>query len=64
VVSFRNSDFANPAGLIEFLTAQDSTAKLRPDHKLVYRRSWDDPPARFEGVQYLIKELARIAAAE
>jgi len=64
VVSFRNTDFANPAGLIEFLTDQDGTAKLRPDHKLVYRRDWDDPPARFDGVQYLIKELARIAAAQ
>jgi transcription-repair coupling factor (superfamily II helicase) len=63
VVAFRNSHFANPAGLVEFLTAQKGTAKLRPDHKLVFMRRWDTPADRFEGVQYVATELARIAAA-
>ncbi len=63
VVSFRNSDFANPAGLVQFLTTQKGTAKLRPDHKLVFMRRWDAPADRFEGVQYLIRELLQIANA-
>jgi len=63
VVSFRNSDFANPAGLVQFLTTQQGTAKLRPDHKLVFMRRWDGPNDRFEGVQYLIRELQKIAEA-
>jgi len=62
VVAFRNSNFANPAGLVDFLTSQKGTAKLRPDHKLVFMRRWDTPADRFEGVQYVANELARIAA--
>ena len=63
VVAFRNSDFANPGGLVQFLTAQKGTAKLRPDHKLVFMRRWDRPQDRFEGVRYLIGELVKIANA-
>ncbi len=63
VVSFHNDDFANPAGLVAFLNQQQGTSKLRPDHKLVYRRSWDDADGRFEGVRTLVKKLAEIAAA-
>lgn len=63
VIAFRKSNFSNPAGLVEFLTQQKGTAKLRPDHKLVFMRRWDSPPERFEGVRYLIGELAKIAAA-
>jgi len=62
VVAFRNNDFANPGGLVEFLTAQKGTAKLRPDHKMVFMRRWDTPKERFDGVQYVAGELARIAA--
>jgi hypothetical protein len=36
--------------------------KLRPDHKLVYRRSWETAPDRLAGVRRLTTDLARIAA--
>ncbi len=62
VISFHNDDFANPAGLVRFITAQTGTAKLRPDHKLVFMRGWDDPAARLAGVRHLLKELAEVAA--
>ena len=62
VVSFRKAQFANPAGLVDFITAQGGTVKLRPDHRLVYGRAWDDPDARLAGVQHLLGELATIAA--
>ncbi|NQU61736.1 MAG: transcription-repair coupling factor [Rhodospirillales bacterium] len=62
VVSFRNQDYANPAGLVEWITNQQDTAKLRPDHKLVFMRAWETPSERLEGVRYLLGELARIAA--
>ena len=62
VVSFRNAQFANPAGLVDFITGQADTVKLRPDHRLVYGRAWDDPDARLAGVQHLLGELAAIAA--
>ena len=64
VVGFRHDSFANPAGLVHFLTKQVGTAKLRPDHKLVYIRSWEDPATRLKGVSWLMKELAAIAAAQ
>jgi hypothetical protein len=35
--------------------------KLRLDHKLVFMRDWEAPGDRFEGVRYLLGELARIA---
>ena len=62
-VSFRNDDFANPAGLVQFFSENAGTAKLRPDHRLVYMRQWDTPEERMDGVRYLLGELQRIAAA-
>ena len=63
VVSFRNNEFSNPAGLVEYITSQVGTAKLRPDHKLVFMRAWDDADDRLAGVNHLMGELVRIAAA-
>ena len=62
-VAFRNDHFANPDGLVAFITEQVGTAKLRPDHTLVYRRTWDEPADRLTGVRRLVRDLAAIAAA-
>ena len=62
VITFRNNEFNNLEGLVEFITSQVGTSKLRPDHKLVFMRSWKDSAERLGGVQYLMKELADIAA--
>jgi len=62
VVTFRKNQFDNPAGLVEFITSQVNTAKLRPDHKLVFMRRWSSAEERLGGVQYLLRELAEIAA--
>lgn len=64
IISFRNSKFANPAGLIEFLTKQGSVTKIRPDHKLVYVRKWSKIENRLLGSLNLSKALAKIAEAE
>jgi transcription-repair coupling factor (superfamily II helicase) len=63
VISFRNNAFANPAGLVAFITKNVGTAKLRPDHKLVYRRAWDNEGERLAGIRRLTAELSRIATA-
>ena len=63
VIGFHAERFANPAGLVEFITSQVGTAKLRPDHKLVYRRDWDGPGERLAGVRHLMKALVDIAHA-
>lgn len=62
VVSFRDNFFANPAGLVTFISHQAGTAKLRPDHKLVYRRNWELPSERLGGVRKLMADLAGVAA--
>src|SRR3546814_20948081 len=49
VVTFRNNSFANPAGLIDFITRQAGTAKLRPDHRLLFQPAWDDARQRLTG---------------
>ena len=49
VIKFRNNEFASPDGLVRFLMDQAGTAKLRPDHCLVYMRRWDQVSARVTG---------------
>ena len=63
VIGFRQERFANPGGLVDFITSQAGTAKLRPDHKLVYRRDWNESAERLAGARHLIKTLAEIACA-
>jgi len=61
VVAFRG-DFANPAGLIDYIGKQAGAVRLRPDHKLVIARSWEKEPARIAGAERLLRDLAAIAA--
>ena len=62
VLSFYKDSFAHPERLVEFIGKQAGTVKLRPDHKLVYRRQWDSPDVRVKGINHLMKQLADIAA--
>src|SRR5438067_6185447 len=41
VVSFRNDEFANPAGLVQFVANNGVAWKLRPDHKVVVKGEWE-----------------------
>ena len=61
VLSFRNNAFPNPSGLIEFINDERGDAKVRPDHKLVLKRIWEDPETRLKGVQKLMRRLVEIA---
>jgi transcription-repair coupling factor (superfamily II helicase) len=62
VVVFRKNQFANPEGLVAFMTRSKGSVRLQPDHKLVYRADWTTPQARLQGVRWLVRELAEIAA--
>jgi transcription-repair coupling factor (superfamily II helicase) len=64
VISFRHNKFANPAGLVAFISDQVGTAKLRPDHKLVFMRGWESPKERLQGVRLLMRDIAKVAEAE
>lgn len=63
VASFHQESFPNPAGLVEYLTQQMGTAKLRPDNKLVVTRAWEDRGVRAKGVKRLLAALAGLAEA-
>lgn len=62
VISFHNDQFSNVDKLVAFITSNVGTAKLRPDQKLVYMRTWDDATARLKGVTRLMSDLSKIAA--
>jgi transcription-repair coupling factor (superfamily II helicase) len=61
VLSFRNNSFANPAALVAFIGRQTGTVKLRPDHRLVVQRPWDDPREQLLGLERLLAELGEVA---
>ena len=62
VLSFHNNSFARPDKLVMFIGSQVGTMKLRPDHKLVYTRTWDDTATRVKGVNRLMQDLAKLVA--
>ena len=62
-IGFRDNRFANPGGLVDYISRQAGTAKLRPDHRLVLLRDWNEPRERLTGVNKLLQKLAEIAAA-
>ncbi len=61
VIAFRNNDFPNPGGLVQFIGRNAATVKLRPDHKLVVRRDWSDDARRLQGLHRLMSDLAKVA---
>ncbi len=62
VVKFRNDQFANPAGLVAFISQSPLDVKLRPDQKLVFQQHWPDEKARLKGCRRVVELLADIAA--
>jgi len=62
VLSFHKNTYARPDKLVAFIANQGGLMKLRPDHKLVYTRVWDDEALRVTGVKRLLKALADMAA--
>jgi transcription-repair coupling factor (superfamily II helicase) len=62
-IAFRHDTFSNPVGLVEYIGRHAKTAKVKPDQKLVILRDWPEAKERLKGVQQLLKELAKIAAA-
>jgi transcription-repair coupling factor (superfamily II helicase) len=62
VLAFRQNQFANPRGLVDFINRQSGMVKLRPDHRLVVMTAWERPEERIQGVQRVIQQLAQLAA--
>ncbi|HXZ68125.1 MAG TPA: transcription-repair coupling factor, partial [Alphaproteobacteria bacterium] len=60
-IAFRNDEFAHPAGLVEMITREAGTMKVRPDKKLVVMRDWPDADDRLKGTKKLLTRLSEIA---
>ena len=63
VVAFHNDNFANPSALVGFIQSQAGKVQVRPDQKLVYRRTWERPVERTRGARQLLTKLADLATA-
>jgi transcription-repair coupling factor (superfamily II helicase) len=59
VLSFRGNRFADPGGLVAWVTAQKGAVKLRPDHKLALLREMD-LPQRVKAGRDLLTALAKL----
>jgi transcription-repair coupling factor (superfamily II helicase) len=62
-VAFHLDKFANPAGLVQFLSDQQGAAKIR-DNRIVIRRDWADARARLAGAFGVARDLAALARPE
>jgi transcription-repair coupling factor (superfamily II helicase) len=60
VATFRRNNFSNPAGLVNWVTAQKGLVKLRPDHKLAMVREMD-LPTRVRAAKDMLASLAKVA---
>ena len=61
VLSFRDNVFANPEGLIAFISKQGAAARVRPDQKVVFFYDWEKPNQRLHGTTAVLRNLVRIA---
>lgn len=61
-IQFHNDQFNNPAGLVEFIHAQNGLAKVR-DNKIVVHRDWKKSSDRIKGAFAIAQDLARQAKA-
>ena len=61
IIAFRDNAFADPQGLVRYVTEQGSTAKVRPDMKIVFIRDFTSPKARLDGTRTILRTLAAIA---
>jgi transcription-repair coupling factor (superfamily II helicase) len=62
VVSFRNDDFRNPLGLVQFVAKNQIAWRVRPDNKVVVKGEWETPEQRLAAAEKVLSELARLAA--
>jgi transcription-repair coupling factor (superfamily II helicase) len=61
IIGFRNNSFANPTGLVRFISRQGSEAKVRPDMKVVFIGDYERAKDRLSGARAILRELVGIA---
>ena len=63
-VTFYDNQFANPAGLVDYVSRQVGRLRFKPDHSLFMRADWPDAQKRLHGAHTLIQQIAAIAAQD
>jgi transcription-repair coupling factor (superfamily II helicase) len=61
VISLRNNEFPDPAGLVRLVADPSMAVRLKPDQKLVFVRDWPTPEARLKGTAAILSRMARLA---
>jgi transcription-repair coupling factor (superfamily II helicase) len=61
IVSFRDNHFADPAGLVRYVSEQGANAKVRPDMRIVFVREFDTMKQRLAGTRRILRALVGIA---
>lgn len=61
VVAFRDNAFANPNGLVRYVTERGSFAKVRPDMRVVFIGDFEKTEKRLRETRRLLGDLVRIA---
>ncbi|MGL5363134.1 MAG: TRCF domain-containing protein, partial [Bosea sp. (in: a-proteobacteria)] len=61
IIAFRDNSFANPGGLVAYVSDEGTLAKVRPDMKVVFIRDFDTAEQRLKGTTRLLRDLVRIA---
>ncbi len=62
-IRFHNDKFASPAGLVDFIQAQNGMARVK-DNKIIVRREWVTEADRIKGAFAIAKDLAEKVSAE
>jgi transcription-repair coupling factor (superfamily II helicase) len=63
IITFRNSEFADPVGLVKLVADPGQQARVRPDQKIVFARNWPSADARLKGTAAILSRLAKLAEA-
>ena len=62
VLSLHDNKFAKPDRLIAWLQKNAPLVRLRPDHRVMVQRVWNDERQRLSGVTSIVSSLAKLAA--
>jgi transcription-repair coupling factor (superfamily II helicase) len=62
VVTLRNREFPNPAGLVRLVSEPQMQARIKPDQKIVFAREWPNAESRLRGTAAILSKMARLAS--
>ncbi|MDY6963656.1 MAG: TRCF domain-containing protein, partial [Pseudomonadota bacterium] len=61
VITFRDKQFPNPAGLVGYIAKQGTMAKIRPDQSVFLTRDLPTPEKRLTTAAQVMKQIAEMA---